>query len=790
MSEDLVNIAVDGVALKARKGAVLMEVTDAAGIYIPRFCYHKKLAIAANCRMCLVQVERAPKPLPACATPVMEGMTVYTRSPAARAAQKATMEFLLINHPLDCPICDQGGECELQDLAMGYGADVSQYSERKRVVKDKNIGPLIQTDMTRCIHCTRCVRFGEEIAGLRELGATGRGEHMEIGTYIERAVSSELSGNVIDLCPVGALTSKPYRYTARAWELRARPGIAPHDCVGSNLELHVKGQTVKRVVPRENEAINEVWLSDRDRYSYEGLISVERLKTPVIKENGRWCEADWETAIQLTADSLKAVIAEHGVDQVGALASPTATIEELYLFQKLLRGIDVRNLDHRLRQGDFRDQERAPLFPWLGHNLTDLERMEAVLLVGSNVRKEQPLINHRLRKASMRGACMMLINPVDFDFNWHVSEKIICRPSAMIAALAGVVRVLAEDGGAADVTERLHDVRVEPVHRAMAMHLKSAPQGTILLGNLASAHPNGAILRTLARTLARLSGKSLGYLSEGPNSAGAWLAGVLPHRGPAMAHVVPPGFDAAAMLKKRLRSYLLLGVEPELDCWDSHAAMTAMQRAGLVVALTAYRSAAMEEYAHVLLPVALFAETAGTYVNAEGTWQSFDAAVKPPDEARPAWKVLRVLGNAFDVTGFDYMSAEQVRVELQATAGSLSPDNGGDVAPGALLYKVPAADLERVTIVPACSVDPLVRRASALQATGDVADRHVRVGPALAAARRLRDGQQVRIGQDETTDILVLRVDPRLPENCVLLHGGGPLYRFGPSFGPITLEPA
>ncbi|MGQ0657827.1 MAG: NADH-quinone oxidoreductase subunit NuoG [Chromatiales bacterium] len=790
MNEHLVNIEVDGVPLKARKGAMIMEITDAAGIYIPRFCYHKKLSIAANCRMCLVQVEKVPKPLPACATPVMEGMKVYTRSPVAREAQQATMEFLLINHPLDCPICDQGGECELQDLAMGYGSDVSRYTERKRVVKDKDIGPLIQTDMTRCIHCTRCVRFGEEIAGLRELGATGRGEQMEIGTYVERAVTSELSGNVIDLCPVGALTSKPYRYTARAWELRAKPGIAPHDCVGSNIELHVKGQIVKRVVPRENEAVNEVWLSDRDRYSYEGLNSAGRLRVPMIKEHGRWREVDWETALKVTAARVKVTVTDHGVEQIGALASPSATVEELYLFQKLLRALGVPHIDHRLRQGDFRDQDRAPIFPWLAQGIAELERADAVLLVGSNVRKEQPMANHRLRKASMRGAKLMVINPVDFDFNWHVSDRIICRPSAMIAALAGVARVLAEEGRVTDVADRLHDVRVEPVHRAIATRMKSTARATILLGNLAIAHPNLSILRTLAQTIARLSGKSVGYLCEGANGVGAWLAGVLPHRGPAMTRLAAPGLDAAAMLRKQLRAYLLLGVEPELDCWDSHTALLAMQRAGLVVALTAYRSAAMEEYAHAMLPIALFAETAGTYVNAEGRWQSFDAAVKPPGEARPAWKVLRVLGNTFGVAGFDYMTSAEVREELRAAVGDARPDNSGDVAHGALLYKVPATGLERVTVVPAYSGDPLVRHARALQDTGEVADGYVRVSPGVASSHGLIGEKLVRVEQGETSDLLPLRIDPTLPDACVLIHGAGPLHRFGPAFGSIKVERA
>ncbi|HPE73096.1 MAG TPA: NADH-quinone oxidoreductase subunit NuoG, partial [Candidatus Competibacter sp.] len=440
MSEEQVNIEVNGIPLKARKGAMLIEITDAAGIAIPRFCYHKKLSVAANCRMCLVEVEKAPKPLPACATPVMEGMKVYTESPKALAAQKGTMEFLLINHPLDCPICDQGGECELQDMALGYGADVSRFAERKRVVRDKNIGPLIATDMTRCIHCTRCVRFGEEVAGLRELGATGRGESVEIGTYVAHSVGSELSGNVIDLCPVGALTAKPSRYRGRSWEYVQHPAIAPHDSVGSNIFIHTLRGQVMRVVPRENEAINETWISDRDRFSYEGIYSDDRLSRPWAKGG----EADWEVALETASKGLREVIAQHGAEAVGFLLSPTATVEELYLAQKLARGLGVANIDHRLRQADFSDQDAAPVFPWLGQELADLEKVGAALLIGSNVRMEQPLAGHRLRKAALAGGRILLINPRDFEFLFPVAAKVIADPAGMVAALVGVAQAVAE----------------------------------------------------------------------------------------------------------------------------------------------------------------------------------------------------------------------------------------------------------------------------------------------------------------------------------------------------------
>jgi NADH-quinone oxidoreductase subunit G len=791
MSEDLVNIEVDGVPMKARKGAMIIEVTDAHHIDVPRFCYHRKLSVAANCRMCLVQVEKMGKPAPACATPVMEGMKIHTHSQAARDAQKATMEFLLINHPLDCPICDQGGECELQDLAMGYGSDVSQYVEAKRVVKDKNIGPLIQTDMTRCIHCTRCVRFGEEVAGLRELGATGRGEFMQIGTYIEKAVRSELSGNVIDLCPVGALTSKPYRYSARAWELRAKPSVAPHDCVGSNIEVHIKGQKVKRVVPRENEGVNEVWIADRDRYSYEAVNSPERLLQPMVRERDTWRTVDWDTAINVTAEAIRQILSESGAGHLAALASPSSTLEEFYLLQKLMRGLGVQNIDHRLRQGDVRDQDHAPAYPSLGMPIAELEQQQAVLLIGSDLRADQPIINHRLRKAALRGASVCVVNPIDFDFNWRVADKVICAPSSMPAELAGIARALAEMAGDASVLDRLHDVRVGDVHRRIAETIKGSAAGAIILGNIAAAHPDGSLLRALAQVIARLSGCRLGYLTDGANSAAGHLAGMLPNRGPNMQPVATPGMDAGTALRKRLRAYFLMGIDPERDCLDGHAAKLAMERAGLVIAMTAYRSELLDRCAHVLLPMTPYAENTGTLINCEGTWQGFDEVVRPQGEARPAWKLLRVLGNALSIQGFDYVQSSDVRDALAAMLGERAlPTNDDQPAPGALLYKAPGSGVERVTLVPIYSCDATVRRAPALQATGQVADDRVRVGPQFAASHGLVDGSRVRIVQGEVRAEGVLEVDARVPATCVLVHAAGPFCDTGPAFGPIKVERA
>ncbi len=734
--------------------------------------------------MCLVQVEKMPKPVPACATPVMEGMKVQTRSPFARAAQKATMEFLLINHPLDCPICDQGGECELQDLSMGYGAGVSRFTEGKRVVKDKNLGPLIQTDMTRCIHCTRCVRFGEEIAGLRELGATGRGEHMEIGTYIERAVNSELSGNVIDVCPVGALTSKPYRYSARAWELRQRPGIAPHDCVGSHVDFHVKGRQVKRVVPRECEELNEVWLSDRDRYSYEALHSPDRLLQPMLRENGRWREVDWEIALQHAADGLRRIKQAHGAEQLGALVSPSATLEEMYLLQKLMRGLGSHNIDHRLRQIDFRGERQMPLYPGWQTPLPEWERLEAALIIGSNARKEQPLANHRLRKAALRGAALMTLNPVDFDWNWRVGEKLTVPPGAMAAQLAAIARALAEDAGDAAGVERFRAAAAEEAHRRIAARLKSAKAAAVILGPLAIAHPDYQPLRIAAQWIAHYSGARLNYLTEGANAAGAWLAGALPHRGPRGAAIAAPGLDAAAMLAQPRRGYVLAGVEPERDCWDGNAALLAQAQAEFVVSLTAFRSPVMERYARVMLPVAPYAENEGTFVNAGGRWQSFEAAVPPAGEARPLWKILRVLGGRLRLPGFDYVDCAGVRAELEAL-----PESSITTVPDdACAWPTGDQALERATVVPMNAVDALVWRAAALQQTRDAADGDVRLNGATLERLKIADGQRVRVRQQGGARIAVARRDNRVAPDTVLIHGGGPLSDLGPAFGPVTVE--
>ncbi|MDA1107007.1 MAG: NADH-quinone oxidoreductase subunit NuoG [Proteobacteria bacterium] len=786
----MVTIEINGKPLQVRDGMMVIEAADEAGIPIPRFCYHKKLSITANCRMCLVDIDKAVKPLPACATPVTDGMKILTHSPKALMAQKGVMEFLLINHPLDCPICDQGGECELQELAMGYGRDVARYQEKKRVVQDKDIGPLISTDMTRCIHCTRCVRFGQEIAGLMELGATGRGEHMEIGTYIEKSLKSEMSGNIIDLCPVGALTAKPSRYVARAWEMAQRASIAPHDSIGSNLYVHVRGNQVIRVIPRENEEINETWISDRDRYSYQGLSSTDRLRVPMIKQNGAWHATDWSTALETVVQGLKQVVAAHGAAQLGALASPTATLEEMYLLQKLMRGLGCNNIDHRLRQTDFSGQADAPGFPALNHAIADLEQLDAALLIGSNVRKEQPIAAHRLRKAALNGAHLMLLNPLNYDMNFPVAEKIVASPAGMVHALAGVVKELLQGNAAPDpaIAALLADVHIDATHRAIAEHLKGADKGAVLLGNLAVTHPHFALLHILAQWAAQLSQTTLGVLPEAANSAGAWLAGMLPHRGAAGARVAQAGLDAQAMLDAKLKAYLLMGVEPEYDCANPARALSAVADADFVVTLTAFRSAAMEGYADVMLPVVPFTETAGTFVNAEGRWQSFEAAVNPLDEARPAWKVLRVLGNLFDAPGFDYVTSHEMRDELKRAVDNMSSKNERSAEVPA--RRLPAADstLMRIGEVPIYAVDALVRRASALQQTQEAQTAAAYVNRRVAAQLAIVAGQEVQAAQGEARARLTVVIDERVPDGCVMIPAGlAGSATLGAAFGAIEL---
>ena len=798
---EFVTITVDGRELQAPKGAMLIEVTDKANIKVPRFCYHEKLAIAANCRMCLVEVEKAPKPLPACATPVMDGMVVYTQSARARDAQKSVMEFLLINHPLDCPICDQGGECELQDVAMGYGQDVSEYVEGKRVVFDRDIGPLIATELTRCIHCTRCVRFGREIAGLRELGMTGRGENALISTFIEQSVDSEMSGNVIDLCPVGALTAKPSRYGARAWELVQHASIAPHDCIGSNVFVHTLRGEVKRIVPRDNEAINEVWISDRDRFSYEGLASDDRLTAPMIREDGAWVEADWDEALQLAANEIRHALqstsdeeaAADASARLAALISPSSTLEEMYLLQKLMRALGSGSIDHRLRQSDFSDQDSAPVIPWLGQDIVNLENIDAALLIGSNTRKEQPIANHRLRKAAVnRQAQISFINTRSFDFNFPVANDIAVAQQHLAHELAAVAAAaFAASGQAAPsyIADAVAKATPGEAHKNIVQQLQQGANTTVLLGSQAAMHPSYAAIRALAEAVASQTGSIFGYLSEGANSAGAWLAGAVPHRGPCNDVDAIKGMNVSELAETTPAAAILVNVEPEHDVANSQQLIAALNAATSVVAITAFKSPALEDVASVMLPAAAFTETSGTFVNAEGAMQSFRGANNPPGQARPGWKILRVLGNLLSIDGFDYVSSEQVRDELRAAGENIELANAIGDAPKVSLNAANGA-LMRAADVPIYATDALVRRASSLQQTRDAVDLTVSLHPDDAQRLELDDEiTSVTVKQGDASAILKLVVDASVPAGSVWIPAavkGSEL--LGDPFGEVLIE--
>ncbi|MDE2305252.1 MAG: NADH-quinone oxidoreductase subunit G [Gammaproteobacteria bacterium] len=714
MSEDLVNIEVNGVALKARKGQMIMQVTDPAGIYIPRFCYHEKLSVAANCRMCLVEVEKAPKPLPACATPVAEGMKIFTKSPKAVAAQRATMEFLLINHPLDCPICDQGGECELQDLAVGYGRDVSRFAERKRVVRDQSLGPLVSTDMTRCIHCTRCVRFGQEIQGYPDLGAIGRGENMKISTYVERSIDHELSANIIDLCPVGALNNKPFRYHGRSWEMTQHALVSPHDGFGTNVYAHSLRGRIMRVVPRDNEAVNETWIADRDRFGFEGIYAEQRIERPLLRVDGALRPVDWQVALTAAAEGLAKVKAAHGGGAIGYLASPSATLEELYLFSNLAREHGSNHVDHRLRQGDFRAQGYEGHYPALGLPIAEVDRLEGVLVVGSHLRQEMPMLAHRLRKAAVKGgARVAFLNPQRFEYLFPVAAYAISERD-LVADLAAVAQAAATLTGKT-LGATVPAANPGEAHRALAAALMNGERRALLLGTLAQRHPAYAELQVIAAALAELAGASLGLLAEGANAAGAHLAGAVPHRLAGGAGAPRPGMDARAMLEARLPAYVLLGaIEPATDL---AAGGEALASAEFVVAVSSHLTEGLAANAHVILPAGTFAETAGTYVNVEGRWQSWNGAAKAVGESRPAWKILRVLANLLNLPGFEFESAEEVREALAGICGDRAePETRGALAAAALAPRAPA--LPWMTL-PIYQVDALVRGSAALSKTKD-----------------------------------------------------------------------
>lgn len=794
----MLNIEIDGKQVEVEHGTTIIDAADKLGVAIPRFCYHKKLSVAANCRMCLVQVEKFNKPLPACATPVSDGMKIFTRSKTAIEAQKSVMEFLLINHPLDCPICDQGGECDLQDIAVSYGAPASRYTEEKRVVLNKNIGPLVATDMTRCIQCTRCVRFLKEVGGMMELGLIGRGEHAEITAYVDKSVESELSGNIIDLCPVGALTSKPFRYTARSWELTRRPSVAPHDGLGSQVEVHVKGNRVMRVLPREKESINECWISDRDRYSYEGLNSPERLTVPMIRRCDQWVETDWQSALEFAASRLKETTEREGGEAIGVLVSPNSTMEEGYLARKLAHGLGSGNIDHRLRRSDFRMDGQFQGTPWMGCNIPDVQEMDRILIIGSSLRNEHPLLAHRLRHAvKLNGAELSLVNPVDDDPLMPVAHKAICTPNDMVNVLSQILKAMSGLQRLSlclppSLSQLLEGVVVWDNARAMAESLAGLgqsydlvnPRVGIFLGNIAQHHPRYSEIYSLAEAISSLCGATFGVLSDAANRVGMDLAGVLPK---------PGALNARSMLEQPRSAYLLVNIEPELDCHNAQLVNKALNSANCVVALTAYKSDALRD-ADVLLPIAPFTETSGTFTSMEGRVQSFAAAVKPQGECRPGWKVLRVLGNLLGLEGFEQDSSEQVKDEI---LGGERPSqfvwkrlNNNLRHLAEVNVQVKEGILQRVGEIPLYQSDAIVRRAPSLQKTHKTGFGHAAMNAALLARIGLSEGENARITQSGSSVVLPVRRDDRVFNDCVRIPVCAETAALGDLYGELTVEKA
>ena len=771
----MVEIELDGKAVEVPQGSMVMHAANKIGTYIPHFCYHKKLSIAANCRMCLVEVEKAPKPLPACATPVTQGMKVFTHSAKAVEAQRSVMEFLLINHPLDCPICDQGGECQLQDLAVGYGKSNSRYEEEKRVVFHKNVGPLISMqEMTRCIHCTRCVRFGQEVAGVMELGMVNRGEHSEITTFTGQTIDSELSGNMIDLCPVGALTSKPFRYAARTWELGRKRSVSPHDSLGANTTVQTKANKVMRVVALENDAINECWISDRDRFAYEGLNSAERITTPMVKQGGQWLETDWQSAMDYVAHSLKTIASESGPEAIAALAHPISSTEELHLLQKMIRGLGSNQVETRLRQTDVQGAASAP---WLGMPIAKVSELDRVLVIGSFLRKDQPLVAVRLRAAAKRGLQVLRIDAGGDD--WLIPHTgIAAAPSAWLNALSEVTLAVAK-ARSVSAPVGTFNLPVSATAQKIADNLLSGATTSVLLGSAAIAHPHASDLHVLAQFIAEQTGATLGFLPVGGNAVGASL-------------VNANGAGVESILSGDRRAVLLMNIEPDADLPNPAQARAALAKANTVIALSAYKSADILEVADVILPISTFTETVSTFVNAEGRAQTIQPAVKPLGDSRPAWKVLRVLGGLLGLDGFLFNMPEEVlgealgendctKLSNQSTASALVSGN-----------LAPLTGLERLSDVGIYAGDQIVRRSSALQLTRDAKrGNQAGLGQALFTELGLKEGDAVRVTQGGLSVDLPATLEANLAQGAVRISAGSMASaQLGSMFGPVTVSKA
>lgn len=783
-------IEIDGQKITVPEATSVLEAAYVLGKYIPHFCYHKKLSIAANCRMCLVDVDKAPKPLPACATPVVDGMKVQTHSAKAIEAQNGVMEFLLINHPLDCPICDQGGECQLQDLAVGYGKSTSRYIEKKRVVDPKRLGSLISAEeMSRCIHCSRCVRFLDEIAGFQEIGIIYRSEFAEVASFFDCAIESEISGNIIDLCPVGALTAKPFRYSARTWELSRRKSIAPHDGLGSNLIVQVSQNQVKRVLPFENEAINECWLSDRDRFSYQALNSGERLQKPMIKQDNQWHETDWSTALSYVIKSFTQVAADHGKETIGVLAHQMSTCEELYLLQKLFRGLGIYNIDSRLRRSDFRSDLFQQGAFWLGANLDDLYKAKAILAIGTTLRIEQPLLASRLRQLVKKGCSISVIHAVQENWLCELFEQIIVAPTKLSNQLAEILKALVDITGKKTPWD-LAAILPSQQAKNIAQNLYKNQHTYLLLGQTAQHHPDFSHLLSLTQEIARVGDFSYGLISEAGNSVGAELVGALPTYGP-FFNPTSPGLNVAQMFAVPQKAYFLFNGEPEADCYNGSAAFDALKEAKTVAACTVFKGDFLLDYADVLLPITPFTETAGCFVNMEGRLQSFNGVVRPLGEARPGWKVLRTLGSLWSLVDFNDQSIEDVRNEW-LSQGQIDSKTLNNALKKPIIEQVSAQspdELERIGEIPIYHGDAITRRAAALQKTSHAASPIATIHPLTAKALGVEKQFTIVVSQCGEKIPIALKIDQTVPLQSIRLFGAHPLTcRLGGLFDTIKIE--
>lgn len=778
----MIEFEIDGQRIQAESGMNIIEAADEAGITIPRFCYHPDLSVVANCRMCLVDVENARNPLPACATPVTSGMRVSTRSEKAVQAQRAVMEYLLVNHPLDCPICDQGGECELQDTSMGYGSGFSHYRDVKRSVLKKDIGPLIDTEMTRCIHCTRCVRFGEEIAGLRELGVTARGEHEEIGTYVQHFLHSEVSANVIDLCPVGALTSKPFRYQCRSWELNEYPGIAAHDAWGSPVYWHVRRSDlpekcqVMRVVPRVDDKINQ-WMSDRDRFSYEGFYHKQRLKAPSVKAAGQWRQSTWQKAMPDMLDKLQRIIDQYGHDEVAVLVSPNMTTESGFMIQHVMRALGVPHIDHRIMVQDTQDQDTQPIFMGSTVLLSELQDADAFYCLGADLNREHPLVGLRVRQAVLDGASVFMLHAKAPQHHFTVTTEWLDAPQSWVDHLLALIHEAQAQGLSLPAGVELPDVVPAPTaeQQACVRALQSAASPIIWLGLQAYQHPQASSLRYYSRVLAQMVGGEFIAATAGANSAGLSLAGVLPHRGVAADALKQNGDVASAMWEKPRRAYVLFDVEPHVDCAQSGAAKAALQSAELVVAFNSFSSDDLHEVAHYLFPTTVVAEQSGSFVNLCGQWQDFSAVVPEYNQARPVWKIMRLIAQLLNLPDCDVGNVDAISAHVK----SLLPEPSAALKwrgwQRCQLDHSNDTPLMRLGYWPLYRVDSVVRRAPSLQATHQRLNPHAAYAQCHSATAKqygLSDEKSVVLEQDHVSRTFTVLVNDSVAVGCVYLASG------------------